>query len=113
MSRNITVLGLVQMLLVILGFFGLGIVMKMNGYPHEEMGIRWNSLALWLRQHGLILLLVPVIWAAVTAVAQHRQRFLFPYGVWAALGIVFALATICVFLSACVDPFHRPLFNGG
>ena len=52
MSRNITILGLIQMLLVILGFFGLGIVMKMNGYPSEDFGIRWNPLALLLRRQA-------------------------------------------------------------
>jgi hypothetical protein len=40
MSRTITILGLVQALLVILGFFGLGIIMKINDYPSDDLGIR-------------------------------------------------------------------------
>lgn len=112
MSRNITILGLVQMLLVILGFFGLGIVMKMNGYPHEDFGIRWNPLALSLRRHGLILLLVPVIWTVLTALAQNRRRFIFPFAIWAVLGIVFSITIISLFLYACVDPFYRPIWIG-
>lgn len=112
MSRNITILGLVQLLLVILGFFGLGIVMKMNGYPHEDFGIRWNPLALLLRRHGLILLLVPVCWTIFTAVAQSRRHFIFSLGVWAVLGIVFALTIISLFIYACVDPFYRPIWIG-
>jgi hypothetical protein len=110
MSRNITILGLIQMLLVILGFFGLGIVMKMNGYPSEDFGIRWNPLALLLRRHGLILLLVPVAWTIFAALSQSRRRFIFSLDVWAVLGIVFALAIISLFIYACVDPFYRPIF---
>jgi len=111
MSRNITILGLIQMLLVILGFFGLGIVMKMNGYPNEDFGIRWNSLALFLRRHGLILLLVPVIWTIFAALSQSR-RFIFTLAAWSVLGIVFAVAIISLFLYACVDPFYRPIIFG-
>jgi hypothetical protein len=110
MSRTITILGLVQLLLVILGFFGLGIVMKVNGYPGEDYGIRWNPLALLLRRHGLILLLVPVIWTIFAALSQSRRRFIFPLDVWAVLGIVFAFVIISLFIYACVDPFYRPIF---
>ena len=35
MSRNLTILALIQFLVVILGFFGLSIVLKAGGYPHD------------------------------------------------------------------------------
>ena len=107
MSRTITILGLVQMLLVILGFFGLGIVMKVNGYPSDDLGIRWNPLALMLRQCGLILLLFPVVWTVVAALSQNRRR-----DVWAILGIVFSAMIIGLFLYACVNPYYRPMLIG-
>src|ERR1022692_2371287 len=108
MSRTITILGLVQMLVVVLGFFGLGIVMKMNGYPHEEdYGIRWNPMALFLRRHGLMLLFVPVIWTICAALSQGRERFVYTLDVWAVLGIGFAAVIIGLFIYACVDPFYR------
>jgi hypothetical protein len=112
MSRNITILGLMQLLLVILGFFGLGIVMKINGYPSEDFGVCWNPLALLLRRHGLMLLLVPLIWTTFAALSQNRRRFIFSLDVWAVLGMVFALAIISVFIYACVNPFYRPIFIG-
>jgi len=83
MARTITILGLVQVLLVILGFFGLGIVMKLNGYPRHDYGIHWNPLALFLRRHGLILLLVPVLWTVFAALSQSRRCFVFTLDVWA------------------------------
>lgn len=113
MSRTITILGLVQMLMVVLGFFGLGIVMKINGYPHEEdYGIRWNPLALFLRRHGLMLLFVPVVWTICAALSQNRQRFIYTLDVWAVLGMVFTVVIIGLFIYASVDPFYRPIFFG-
>ena len=108
MSRTITILGLVQMLLVILGFFGLGIVMKMAGYDSDDtddFDNGSNSLALLLRRHGLILLLVPVVWTVLAALSQNRRRFIFTLDVWAILGIVFSLTIIGLFLYACVHPY--------
>ncbi len=113
MSRNITILGLIQVLLVILVFFGLGIVMKMHGYPHEDFGIRWNPLALLLRRYGLILLLVPVTWVFFAGLAYNRRRFVFSFAVWGVLGIVFSITIISLFLYACVEPFYRPIWMGG
>ena len=110
MSRTITILGLVQLLVVILGFFGLGIVMKMNGYPNEDFGIRWNPLALFLRRHGLILLFVPVLWTIFAALSQNQRRFIVSQDVWSVLGIVFAFVIVSLFIYACVDPFYRPIF---
>ena len=112
MSRTITILGLVQLLLVILGFFGLSIVMKMNGYPSEDFGIRWNPLALLLRRHGLMLLLVPAAWTVFAVLSQSWRRFIFSLDVWAVIGIVIALAIIALFIYACVDPYSRPIFIG-
>jgi hypothetical protein len=115
MSRTITILGLVQLLLVILGFFGLGIVLKAAGYHSEhpeEYGTRWNPIAVMLRQHGLVLLLVPVVWTTMAAVSQNRRRFIFTLDVWAILGVVFSVTIIGLFLYACVYPYTRPMFFG-
>ena len=115
MSRTITILGLVQMLGVILGFFGLGIVLKMAGYHSEhteDFGIRWNPVALMLRRHGLILLFVPVVWTVLAAVSQNRRRFIFTLDVWAILGIVFSITILGLFLYACVYPYTRPMLFG-
>jgi len=112
MSRNIIILALIQLLLVVLGFFGLGIVLKVAGYPSTDFGIDWNPLALLLRRHGLFLLLVPAIWTVFTALSQNRRRFIFTLDIWLVLGIVLSITIIGVFLYACVYPYTRPLFIG-
>src|SRR5687768_16684300 len=55
MSRTTTILALIQTLLVIGGFFALGAVLKMSGYP-DALAVRWNPLAVFLREHGVWLL---------------------------------------------------------
>jgi hypothetical protein len=115
MSRTITILGLIQLLVVILGFFGLGIVLKMAGYHSEhteDFGIRWNPVALMLRRHGLILLLVPVFWTVLAALSQNRRSFIFTLDVWAILGIVISVMILGLFLYACIYPYTRPIFFG-
>ena len=57
---QIAVVGLLQVLAVVVGFFALGILMKMNGYP-DEVSIRWRPLARGLREYGAYLLLVPLL----------------------------------------------------
>lgn len=110
MSRTIAILGLTQVIVVILGFFGLGIVMKMNGYPHGDYGIRWSSLALFLRQQGLYLLLTPLIWVLLAATSQNRQRFIFTPNGWAVLGVIIITVISIIFLYACIFPYTRPIF---
>jgi len=109
MSRNITLLALIQLLLVILGFFALGIVLKIEGYPHDPpfpAGIGrvvWSPVALLLRNHGLVLLVVPAIWTMIASLAQSR-RIIFSFAVWLIIGIVLSIAIISLFIYACT---HR------
>jgi hypothetical protein len=68
MSRPITLLVLLQTLLVIVGFFVLGIVLKFCGYP-DAFGLRWNPVAVFLREHGFWLLLPSFLWAVYAMTA--------------------------------------------
>jgi len=106
MSRNITVLALIQLLVVVLGFFALGIVLKAGGYPDDPpfpsgLGrVVWSPLALFLRQHGLALLVIPVVWAVITSLSQNR-RVIFSQNVWLIIGVIIAAAIIALFVYAC------------
>lgn len=109
MSRNITILAFIQLLLVILGFFGLGIVLKVSGYPHDppfmaSLGrVVWSPLALLLRHYGLVLLFVPVVWTVAASLSQSR-RMVFSFAVWMVVGLVLSSAIIILFIYACI---HR------
>jgi hypothetical protein len=53
MSRIVSKLALLQVSVIVLGFFALATVLKVNGYPNIfESTIRWNPTAVFLREHG-------------------------------------------------------------
>ena len=108
MSRTTTILALSQTLLVIIGFFALGAVLKMSGYP-DALAVRWNPLAVFLREHGFWLLLLPVLWVSFATSAQHLDRGFLSYRIACFVGVGVALATIALFLVATVFPYSRPL----
>ncbi len=108
MSRTTTILALFQVSLLILGFFALGAVLKISGYP-DTPTVRWNPLAVFLREHGFWLLFVPVLWVCAATSAQHHDRGFLSYRLASILGLCIAGATIALFLFAAVFPYTRPL----
>jgi uncharacterized membrane protein len=105
-----TILALLQTLLVIVGFFALGVVLKMSGYPDTMLAVRWNPLAVFLREHGAWLLLVPVLWVFLATSAQRVDRGILSYRSACIIGLGLAGVTIGLFLYAAIFPFTRPLF---
>jgi len=109
MSRNITILAMIQLLVVILGFFALAIVLKAEGFPRDPpfmaslSRVVWSPFALFLRHYGLAFLLVPVVWTVAASLSQGR-RVIFSLDVWLVLGVVASVAIIVLFLYACT---HR------
>ena len=109
MPRTTTILALLQTVLVVVGFIALGAVLKMSGYP-DTPAVRWNPLAVFLREHGVWLLLLPVLWVAFATSAQRRDRGFLSYRIACVIGLCIAAITIMVFLYAAVFPYTRPLF---
>ena len=109
MSRTTTILGLLQTILLVGGFLALGMVLKVSGYP-DSTEVRWNPLAVFLREHGGWLLLLPVLWVLYATTAQTRDHGFFSYRLACAIGLGLAVCTIAVFLYAAVYPFTRPFF---
>jgi hypothetical protein len=110
-DRNAVMLaGLLQVLFIVAGFIALATVMKLNGYP-QEIFIRWKPLALWLRQYGPYLLLVPLFWIILTFVCcllnreSHTAEFAAP------MGFFLAAVLLILFLAAAVDSYKRPLLT--
>ena len=110
MSRNVTIVALIQLLVVILGFFALGMVLKVEGYPDDpplpaSLGRAvWSPLVLLLREHGLALLSVPVGWTILTSRSQNR-RIIFSQDIWLIIGVIAAVAIIALFIYACTNRY--------
>jgi len=110
MFRYISIVALIQLMLVMLGFFALGIVLKAGGYPHDppfpaSLGrVVWSPLALLLRRHGLVLLFVPLFWTIFTSLSQNR-RVIFSRDVWLIIGVIISVAMIVLFIYACANRY--------
>jgi hypothetical protein len=106
MFRYISILAILQGMMVMMGFFALGIVLKVGGYPHDPpfmaslSRVVWSPLALFLRRHGLVLMLVPIVWTIFTSLSQNRQ-IVFSQDVWLVIGVIITVAIIGLFVYAC------------
>ncbi|RYD67125.1 MAG: hypothetical protein EOP84_30750 [Verrucomicrobiaceae bacterium] len=111
MNRTTTYIAIVQAVVIVLGFLALGIVLKFCGYP-DELGVRWNPLAVFLREYGVWLLLVPLFWTVFSLRAREVNRGIFsePYAIIS--GIALAVGTSLFFLYAAIFPYTRPVFVG-
>ena len=96
MSRTTTILALLQTFLVVTGFFVVGVVLKWSGYPDSPV-VRWNPLAVFLREHGLWLLFLPVLWVVLATSAQRLNLGFLSYRVACVIGLCVAGMTIALF----------------
>jgi hypothetical protein len=109
MSRFISIVAILQLMLVMMGFFALGAVLKASGYPDDPgfpaslSRVVWSPLALILRHDGLFLLFVPIAWTVFASFSQNR-RIIFSLDAWLIIGVIIAAAIILLFVYAC---FHR------
>ena len=110
MARPTTIVALVQMLAIVVGFFGLGVVLKGCGYPDATvMGVRWNPSAVFLREHLLLLFFLPVLWVFYAITAERKNCGWLTYRAAFVVGLCIAACILVAFLYAAQYPFTRPL----
>ncbi len=103
MSRPTTIVVLVQMLVLILGFFGLGIVLKGFGYPNRDVFV-WNPIAVFLREHGGWFFLLSVLWVSYATFAHRKDCGWLSYRIALIVGVSIALCLLAAFLYAAANP---------
>jgi hypothetical protein len=106
MSRPTAILLLLQTILVIIGFFALEAVLKMCGYPASS-GIAWNPLTIFLREHGLWLLLLPLAWVFYAWHAENRECGVVCYHTACLVALGNSGLTVALYLFASIYPFAR------
>lgn len=110
MNRPISIVGILQVLVIVLGFIALGTHMKFLGYPNAaEYVFRFSPLALFLREYGVYLLLVPPLWMALAVFSSPRDHGIFSLPAVLLQGVAIILIFLCTFLYATVRPGVRPL----
>ena len=109
MGRTTTYVAVLQSAVIVLGFLALGIVLKFCGYPNS-FGVRWNPLAVFLREHGIWLLAAPLFWTVFAVKARQLDRGIFSERVAFVSGVCLAGVITLTFLYAAVFPYTRPLY---
>ena len=70
-TSAISRLALLQCLIVVIGVLTTCGILKLNAYD-PEAAIRWNPVAVAVRNVGYLLLMVPAIWTAACIVLERR-----------------------------------------
>ena len=102
-------IGIAQVLAVVLGFVILGVVLKYYGWP-DMVGFRFHPLATGLRTYGAWLLLVPLVWTAMSIASMHYEWPFFSPAVLGAIGISIVSMIGLAFLFATFNPGVRGLY---
>lgn len=68
---TISRLALLQCLIVVIGVLTTCGILKLNAYD-PSVAVRWNPVAVAVRNFGYLLLIVPAIWTAVCLVLERR-----------------------------------------
>jgi hypothetical protein len=108
-ARPITKLALVQSSLVILSFFGLGALLKIQGYPQAD--VRWNPLTVFLRERGMWLLLLPTLWVLFSVYSERKWSGAISESDSLIIGICLAVAIFLLFIFAAVNSHTRPIIR--
>lgn len=103
--RIVSILGLLQVVCVVLGFFALGLILKLQGYNDQNPLVRWSRLAVFLREYGAVLLLLPLLWV-ISATMGERAGRLSGRAIIVS-GIAISGAVLLAYLYAMLFPFSR------
>ena len=109
MSRHVGWMVLAQFVAVVVGFLALGVVLKVNGYPANGLGVRWNGIAVRLREYGPWLLIAPVVWGIYALACEHYNQGLLSEGIAGTAGALLLVLVLAFFLYAACVPFTRPM----
>lgn len=107
MPRSLMFLGILQIACLLVGFFALGIILKVSGYPEDLPMIRWSPLAIYLRTHGLWLLALPAVWVIYAVYSARSDKGVFSVKISIIVGFLLSAAIILSFLYAAIFPFSR------
>jgi hypothetical protein len=107
MSRTVTIISLAQALVALICFLVLLGTFKLYGYP-DTFAVRWNPLAVFLREHGAWFLLLPVFWVGYACHAQRVDAGWLSFRIAIVVGIIVICITLGLFLYSIEHPYTRP-----
>ena len=104
-ARPITILALVQLAIVFLGYVSLVGAMKLRGYPNEFFV--WPPFTVFLRQHGLWMLLLPISFVAWSLFSEAARPSRNSEGRTLIVGVLIAVLLFLGFVFAAINTRPR------
>lgn len=88
--RAISVIALIQTVVIVGGTLVVAGMMKAYGYGREDLPYTFSQSAIFIRQHGFVLLLIPSIWAlaAIYIVRSTWRPWLPSAIIWIGISLV-------------------------
>lgn len=105
MNRAITVLGLIQIGMILSSFLALGIVMKIFG-GHPDF-VELTPLTSALREYPVVPLLAPALWICYALWAERVDRGMLSARLSLVVGAIMAAAIPVTFLFAAAFPIKK------
>ena len=68
-----SIIGTLIALLVVSGTLLTTVTLKALGYPDIDR-YRWNPVSIWIREHGFLILIIPLIWIACVIAYVHKSQ---------------------------------------
>lgn len=110
LSRSIVMIGLLQLLCISAGFFAVGIILKLSGWPEiDDPTIRWNPYAVFLRNFGWVFVVVPLVWTIYAAVSKEIDEGWWNFEVALVVGVIIPILFLLVFILSALSPYTRSL----
>jgi hypothetical protein len=97
--------------MIIVGFLALSAVLKFCGYP-DAVFVRWNPLAVFLRENVGWFLLIPIAWVFCVTWAERAAPDGISHAVAYAVGVYLPIIMIALFLYPAIYPYTRPIIFG-
>ena len=104
--RAISIIALIQTVVIVGGTLVVAGMLKAHGYPKQEFPLVFNQGAIFIRQHGYALLLIPFLWAlaAIYTVRVTWRPWLPALVIW--IGISLIVVGVGCYLHLGTQPAH-------
>lgn len=112
--HSITVIGIFQIFLIVIGWLATCIHLKYKGYPDFadlDPLFQWSSLSLFIRSWVLILFLVPVGWMLQALWFEERSDFAEPKILNVGTGLVVILILFWILWISATEVGYRRILT--
>ena len=107
-TRHLSIIAAVQVGAVVAGTLITTFILKTGGYGTSAAYLmRFNPRSVWIREYGLVLLLLPVIWFGYALWNKFRTEDQNRFST--AIGFILLLGLVILYIDTIANPYVRRL----